>query len=107
MFRNVNRVVAVFVVVLGFVGDQGLQQETILKPTTDKQGSDKMRQDQLSSDKIKPEQTKLTKGTARINRQAPLAETITKRQDPKRGGGGMTPHGVFNPLRARRRLRRV
>ena len=25
----------------------------------------------------------------------------------KRGGGGVTPHGVFNPLRARGRPRRV
>ena len=52
-----------------------------LKPTANKQGSEKICQDLPSSDNIKK---KKNKGTA------------TNRQALKWGGGGVTPHGVFN-----------
>ena len=37
----------------------------------------------------------------------PPANAFHKRHHPKTGGGGATPHGAFNPLRARRRPGRV
>ena len=40
------------------------------------------------------------------NNQQPT-NAAHKRHVPKWGGGGVTPHGVFNPLRARGRPRRV
>ena len=56
------------------------------------------------SAKIKQDQQKAQQAQACERR---LPKRSTKRQVPKMRGGGVTPHGVFNPLRARGRPRRV
>ena len=42
------------------------------------------------------DQTRSTKGSPSTKLQAPLAETVHETLNPKMGGGGVTPHGVFN-----------
>ena len=101
LFCNLIRVVDGFVIVFGTLSSQILANN-FLTFTADKQCSDK---NPPRSAKFKQDQPKRTPS---IHRQTPHAKTNHENAEPQHwGGGGVTPHGVFNPLRGRRRPGRV